>query len=122
MRQVRSRGSAKAFYIDRDQALAKLRETATDALRSFPEIAEVLLFGSLARGTHTGLSDVDLAIVLRGTSSDDDPIERVRPYQTFFFRRLGVGVDLIAFQEGERGRMAPMLEGAVVLAKREGAE
>ena len=33
-----------------------------DAIRSFPEISQVVLFGSRAKGNHKPASDVDLAI------------------------------------------------------------
>src|SRR4051794_2089169 len=33
-----------------------------EAIESFPEIAEAILFGSRAKGTHKAGSDVDLAI------------------------------------------------------------
>lgn len=118
MRQRRSRGSAKAFYLDREEALARLREAAREAPDTFPEAEEVLLFGALARGTHTGLSDVDVAVVLRDAPGEDDVVERARPFHAFFFRRLGVSVDTIVFRENERERMASSLEGAIVLARR----
>lgn len=122
MRRVESKGSAKAFSMDRDEALRLLRDAASQALRTFPEAVEILLFGSVARGTHTGLSDLDIAVVLKDTPASDDPIERARPYQDFFFRRFRVGTDVIAFREGERERMRPLLEGSLVLARREGGK
>ena len=78
MRQVASKGSAKAFYLEPAHVLKRLKTAARQAMVAFPQISEVLLFGSLARGTQTGLSDIDLAILLSSESAQVDPLERAR--------------------------------------------
>ncbi len=45
----------KAFYLNRDKAIKKLQEAAEEAMLLFPEIKEIRLVGSVARGEHTGL-------------------------------------------------------------------
>ena len=87
MRQIRSSGSVKAFYWDREGLLARLHEVAGEALRKFPEIAEIRLIGSFAQGTETGLSDVDIFILLT-ESAEKHPIERMKPYYYFFSDKL----------------------------------
>jgi predicted nucleotidyltransferase len=52
--------------IDRERAFAV-----------FPGLTEIRLFGSLAKGGHTGLSDVDILVVAE--SEQKDPLEMVRP-------------------------------------------
>jgi predicted nucleotidyltransferase len=118
MRQVTFSGSAKAFYLDRDAALRRLRAAAAEAVELFPEVVEILLFGSLADGTHTGLSDIDLAVALATSSPEADPLERARPYHSYFQERLPVGVDVLVFTEGERPGLSSLLAKAVVLAAR----
>jgi predicted nucleotidyltransferase len=118
MRQVTSKGSAKAFFLDRDAVLNRLRIAAQEALRLFPEVAEVLLFGSLADDTHTGLSDIDLAVVLAASSASVDPLERARPFHRHFQQRLALGVDIVVFSETERPGMRSFLHNAITLAAR----
>jgi predicted nucleotidyltransferase len=121
MRRIASKGSAIAFYLDRPALLGRLRTAALQALEAFPQVAEVLLFGSLARGTHTGLSDIDLAILLSPQTAPADPLERARPFQRFFFERLSLGVDVITCGEHERASLAGLLEGSLSLARRPAA-
>lgn len=108
MRQVASKGSAKAFYLDPAHVLKRLKTAARQAMETFPQISEVLLFGSLARGTQTGLSDIDLAILLSSESAQVDPLERARPYHRFFCERLSMGLDVIVCREEERAASSYM--------------
>ncbi len=93
MRQVISSGSVKAISLNRDEILEKLQQISKEALIAFPEIREIRLFGSLARGEETGLSDADIFILT--TSNEKNPLERMRPYFDFFSRRLGMALDMI---------------------------
>lgn len=60
-----------------------------DAVRSFPEITDLVLFGSRAKGTHRNGSDVDLAIKGAGVTYDTavrlaDILNEVKPLPYFF--------------------------------------
>jgi predicted nucleotidyltransferase len=118
MRHVTSRGSAKAFFLDRTAALQLVRAAAEDAVRTFAEVQEILLFGSLADGTHTGLSDIDVAVVLSRSAANVDPLERTRPFHAYFQDRLKVGVDVVTLLENELRDMQSLLANAVTLARR----
>jgi predicted nucleotidyltransferase len=61
-------------------------------------VAEVRLFGSLARGDATGLSDVDLLIVLSETG-ESDPHRRILAFLPYF--DLYRGVDLLVLTRAE---------------------
>ena len=61
-------------------------------------MAELRVFGSIARGDHVGLSDVDVLIVLADGESGD-PIERIRSFYPYF--DLPIGVDLLVFTQDE---------------------
>ena len=57
--------NVRVFRLDRDGVVARLRERARALVERNPDVVEVRLFGSLARGdAHPG-SDADLFIVLR---------------------------------------------------------
>lgn len=51
-------------------------QTLHDVFSRFPDISEVILFGSRARGTHRAGSDVDLAI--RGENIGIDTLAKLR--------------------------------------------
>ncbi len=93
MRQIISSGSVKAISIDRESVLRRLKEVAEEASRVFPSIVEVWLFGSLARGEETGVSDADLLIVTEGEM--ENSVERMKPYFSFFSDRMDIGIDMI---------------------------
>ncbi len=118
MRRIRSSGSVKAIWLDRDQALRSLATAANRLKSACPEVEEVLLMGSLARGDHTGTSDADILLVLR--ESRLDPSNRIRRYLAFF--DLPIGVDLVPLTREElnekRGgsRWDSMLGESILLA------
>jgi predicted nucleotidyltransferase len=51
-------------------------QTLRDVFERFPDISEVILFGSRARGTHRPSSDVDLA--LKGKNLKLDTLAKLR--------------------------------------------
>ena len=99
MRQIISSGSVKAISLNREGVLRRLKEVAEEASRVFPSIVEVRLFGSLAKGEETGLSDADLLIVTE--SQNENPIERMKPYFSFFSDRVDIGIDMIVTTKHE---------------------
>jgi len=57
MRRIVSSGSVKGFWLDKPELLKVLRECVSEALSVFPEVSDIRLIGSLARGDHTGLGE-----------------------------------------------------------------
>jgi hypothetical protein len=71
--------SVRVRYLDRDAVLASLRELATRLGAERPEIQEIRLFGSLARGQRNPFADADLLIVL---DASDLPVrDRIPHYK-----------------------------------------
>ncbi|HSR12035.1 MAG TPA: nucleotidyltransferase domain-containing protein [Thermodesulfobacteriota bacterium] len=93
-----------------------MQDAAGEAARNFPEIIEVRLFGSMARGEETGLSDVDIFIAVK--SGDSNPIQRMKPYFRFFSERLDMSIDMIVALEGEIGDFRDVLGGTQLLYTR----
>ncbi len=77
-----------------------LRMAVEKLTHKHPEIEEVWLFGSLARGEAMPGSDADLLLVL--TSSDYSFRDRYAVYQPDF---PGVGVDVFAYTRAELAQM-----------------
>lgn len=120
MRRIISSGSVKAIFLDQDELLRRLREVAVEALEAFPELQEVRLIGSLAAGTATGTSDVDLLLRVKEVSGN--PLEALKPYFFFFSRRLEISLDLLLIgPESPPGLEKAWME-EIVLARRGEAE
>lgn len=120
MRRIISSGSVKAIFLDQDELLRRLREVAVEALEAFPELQEVRLIGSLAAGTATGTSDVDLLLRVKEVSGN--PLEALKPYFFFFSCRLEISLDLLLIgPESPPGLEKEWMEG-IVLARRGEAE
>jgi uncharacterized protein len=60
-------GSVRVRYLDRAAVVAALRALAEGLGAKRPEVLEVRLFGSLARGERNPFADGDLLIVLEST-------------------------------------------------------
>jgi predicted nucleotidyltransferase len=91
MLRERSFGSVKIISLDREALLACLRASALHLRAAHPEVAEVRVFGSIARGDQTGTSDADVLIVVE-TAAERDWLTDTRRYLPYF--DLPIGVDL----------------------------
>jgi predicted nucleotidyltransferase len=81
--------SVRVRYLDRTRVLASLRELAQRLGEERPEILEIRLFGSLARGQRNPFADADLLILL--DASDVPARERLPLYKP---RRIPLPLDL----------------------------
>jgi len=117
LRRIISSGSVKAVYLDRKKALQRIREVSAQAAGKFPEIMEIRLFGSLAKGEETGLSDIDIFLLVE--SAEKNPIERMKPYFMFFSEKLEIALDLIVSTEGEKASFKDMLADSLLLYSRD---
>ncbi|MBC7365131.1 MAG: nucleotidyltransferase domain-containing protein [Candidatus Aminicenantes bacterium] len=117
MRQTASSGSVKAIWLNKNLLLEKLKNTAEEARKIFPEIIEIRLIGSLARNEETGLSDVDIFII--SNTVETNPLERIKPYYYFFSERLKIALDVMVARPEELSgfeNFEKMLEGSIILA------
>jgi len=116
MRQTISSGSVKAIFLNREEALKRLNEVSGEAMAAFPQINEIRLFGSLAKGEETGLSDMDIFIFAE--SEKRNPLERMRPYFAFFSERLDMAIDMIVATLAEKEHFEELLKESVLIGKR----
>lgn len=112
MLQRRSFDSVEIISIDRDKVLEALRRVARRIRAQHPEVVDVRVFGSLARGDQVGTSDVDILIVIEDSESED-PIAQIRRFYPYF--DLPVGVDLLVTT---RERWARRLQDGDAFAER----
>lgn len=107
MRQVISSGSVKAISLNREGIIRSLERVAQEASHLFPAIVEVRLFGSLAKGEETGLSDADIFILTE--DEKENPVERMKPYFSFFSDRLDIAIDMIVATKREAESLSEVL-------------
>ena len=104
----------EASYLRRHwPVLAALRS----ALRTEPNVAFAMLFGSIARGDDTAESDVDLLVVLHEHS-----LEKMAELQDRLERALGREVDLLSMEGASSNDLllALAIEEGRVMVDREG--
>jgi len=92
-----SSSSSAVALLDRDEVIGDLRRAALRLLAD-PEVVEVRLFGSLARGDATAASDADLLVVVRAASQA--PHLRSAPF-ALRLRPTPVPVDLLVKTSAE---------------------
>jgi predicted nucleotidyltransferase len=90
--------SVRVFRLDRPKAIVRLRERARDVLARRPDVLEVRLFGSLARGDARPGSDADLFVVLGDGAG---PFLDRLPGLAREFGGVGIGCDVVAFTLSE---------------------
>ncbi|MFQ5666250.1 MAG: nucleotidyltransferase domain-containing protein [Candidatus Binatia bacterium] len=115
--------SVRVFRLDRERVVARLRQRARVLMEREPDVLEVRLFGSLARGDARPGSDADLFIVLR--EGAEPFLERI-PRLARHFGGVDIGCDVIAYTESERAALAErhnafahtVLDEGITLARR----
>lgn len=90
--------NVRVFRLDQAAVMARLRERARSVLERRPDVVEVRLFGSLARGDARPGSDADLFVVVRDGAGPF--LDRLGDLAREF-GGVGVGCDVIAFTESE---------------------
>ncbi len=90
--------SVRITFLDAEGLLERLQRIVDRILRENRHVKEILVVGSVARGDHTGDSDLDLLVILRGKPAGDR-LEQIRDLYRFF--DLPVGVDLFVCGEAE---------------------
>jgi predicted nucleotidyltransferase len=116
--------SVRIFRLDREGTLARLRERARSLLEQRPDVLEVRLFGSLARGAARPGSDADLFVILRNGARPF--LDRI-PDLARYFEGIGIGCDVIAYTESECQALAErhdafaraVLDEGIPLARRD---
>jgi predicted nucleotidyltransferase len=93
----------RVFALDREGVLARLRERAHTLLAENPDVLEVRLFGSLARGDAGPGSDADLLVSVE--RSTDSPLERAATYGRAF-EGAGIACDVVVLTREEQRTMA----------------
>lgn len=94
-----------------------MKAIVNESVEKFPQIKKIILFGSLAKKEETGLSDVDLFILIE--NGETNPLERLRPYFNFFADRLDIALDMIVATEDEFDNYKKLLKNSIVLYNRE---
>ncbi len=111
------RSGVRVFALDVGGTIERLRERTRAAVRDRPEIEEVRLFGSLARGDARPGSDADLLIVVRDSGLPF--LGRVEEYSRDGVG-VGIGCDVLVYTREELARLAEERNAFVRRATTEG--
>lgn len=96
----RSSPSVQIFSLDLNEVRTRLKKAVQRLAENYPEIEEVWLFGSLARGDATPGSDADLMVLV--SRSPLPFLERPLRYQLDF---CGLGTDILVYTRAEAAQM-----------------
>lgn len=111
MRQIVSLNSVKGILINKKEILNIIKGVCQEAVRKFSEIEDIKLIGSFAKGEETGLSDVDILII--ANIKEKNPIERLKPYYSFFAEKIDISVDIMIADIRELELYEDMLRGSI---------
>ena len=96
----KSSNSVRVVFADKDKVLRQLKDYAKKLKRTRLEVEKVGLFGSYATDTFGPASDVDLLIILRGSSKRF--LDRIPDYIP---ENLSVSCDVFPYTNKEMERM-----------------
>ncbi|MDE1821696.1 MAG: nucleotidyltransferase domain-containing protein [Euryarchaeota archaeon] len=112
-------GPLRALFRAEEALESELKRELTEGLRS-PRVRRALLFGSVARGTEKGWSDVDILIELRRASDRQGVEDLLFPVRQKIRDRYGlVLAPLIVTRDDLHGRISPSFLESV---EREGVD
>lgn len=92
----------EVISVDEYELIRRLEEIATRIRIAHPEVQEIVLFGSFARGDFTPRSDIDVALVLE--RSEKPFLERADVFADAF-TGLPLDVNLVVYTREELERM-----------------
>lgn len=96
---------------------ARFQSDLTEAMSHLP-VQEVILFGSVARGTESDFSDADLYVVLSRKGSHDALQEALTPVTVHFIQRYGTVISPLIYTATEASE--PRSPGLMRSIRREG--
>jgi predicted nucleotidyltransferase len=106
--------------LDRDLIVQRLRDYAQCELTPRPEVREVVLIGSLARGDWSARSDADVVVIV-------DVARERGPFRGSEYapaKSVGVAVDVLVYTPEEAAAWSPRFKAevarGVILYRREG--
>jgi len=92
--------SVKVTFTNRKQILTALKKLIQEWAQKHPELEQVILFGSYARGDYFPGSDVDVLLILE--KSDQPFLKRI---PTFLPAEFPVDIDVFPYTRDEVQRM-----------------
>jgi len=107
-----SSSSVTTTYLNGPETIQARKEIATQIKQAHPDVLEISLFGSLARGDHTPGSDADLFIVVQ--DGGQNPFGRIPRFLRLFLDSP-IGTDVLVYTPGEIEKMR--LQGNLLLAR-----
>ena len=93
-----SYGSVTVFWLESEEAIARIKEVARKLKAEKNEVKAIYLFGSLREGKAVPGSDADLLIVL--SKSKKRWIDRSLDFIEYF-KEIGIPVDIFCYTEDE---------------------
>jgi uncharacterized protein len=107
--------------LDRDSIVRRLERYAHEELAQRPEVREVILIGSLARGDWSARSDADILVVVDRA----DPLGPFRGPSYAPTTRIGISTDVFVYTPdelaGRSARFRAEIARGIVLYRREAA-
>jgi predicted nucleotidyltransferase len=107
-----SSNSVTITHLDGPATIQALKKIAAQIRQANPDVLEISLFGSLARGDYAPGSDADLFILVE--EDGQRPMDRISRFLRLFSRGP-IGVDVLAYTPAEVETMRQ--EGNLLLAQ-----
>jgi uncharacterized protein len=109
--------SVKVTFTNREQILKALKNLIQEWTQQHPELEQVILFGSFARGDYFPGSDVDVLLILE--KSDQPVLNRIREFLPTHFP---VDIDIFPYTRDEIQRIITDPHSLVVQALSQGTQ
>lgn len=87
--------------VPREEIIKRLKRFKERAMMKYPNIVDVILVGSVARGEHGPFSDVDVVVIYEGEEPDYAELKLE------LARAVDLPADLILIKSSELGKLTP---------------
>ena len=107
-----SSNSVTVVYLNGPETIRALKEIATRVKQGNPDVLEISLFGSLARGDYAPGSDADLFVLVQ--EDGQKPFDRIPRFLRLFLDSP-IGIDVLVYTPHEIEKMRQ--EGNLLLTQ-----
>ncbi len=95
MQHIKSYNGVKAIWLDREKLIEEVKKSSRELKKKYGFVQSIFLFGSIVRGDFTGISDIDIMVLVNRKITKENFWETYGKIFSFFSKKIPISFDLI---------------------------